>query len=534
MPRPFAAIERKIASMESAFSAREQKVSAPSAPTSMNFVDDSMPEQAAFIRDPARLKVGFCTRRAGKSFGVGRLLCQEAAATPNVSCLYIALTRDSAENIMWRDVLKVLDRELGLNAHFNETKLRMTLPNGSTIRLLGLDVAEDEKKKLLGGKYKVVGIDEAASFTIDLHQLVYEVLKPAVSDLRGTICMTSTPTNVHAGAFFDITKGQDPMQPGRWVHEDWSCHRWSYEQNPYMRAKVEEDIAELIAKKPLISETPGFKQHWRGQWCIDLSRLVYKFQLAFNSFDGVLPPMRAGDWHYQLGIDTGFKATAFTLTAHHDHLPALYVLESWKRRGMDITAMAEVEKWYRSRFDIEQSVVDGANKQAVVEMNNRHGLSLLPADKKDKFEFIDIMNDDFAQRRIFVSTAEWEPERVAEFTDLGRCGTDEYINKHKCGLLVAEYAKLVIDERKLLKLRKREEQAGLENHCCDSTLYPWRRAYPYLSTVLPQLAPKVGTPEWRQAEQQRQLDEEERELQAAITEARERRESNEELADLLR
>ena len=106
MSRPFAAIEKRIASMESAYAAREQKLAAPAIPTAVNFIDDTMPEQAAFIRDPARLKVAFCTRRAGKSYGEGRYLCQEAAATPNVSCLYIALTRLSAENIMWRDVLK--------------------------------------------------------------------------------------------------------------------------------------------------------------------------------------------------------------------------------------------------------------------------------------------------------------------------------------------------------------------------------------------------------------------------------------------
>lgn len=534
MPRPFAAIEKRIASMESAWAARESREAAPAMNREVDFVDDSMPEQAAFIRDPARLKVVFCTRRAGKSYGEGRLLCQEAAATPNVSCLYIALTRGSAENTMWRDVLKELDRELGLNATFNETKLRMTLPNGSTTTLLGLDTAEDEKKKLLGGKYKVVVIDEAASFTIDVHELVYEVLKPAVSDHRGTICLSSTPTNVHAGLFFDITKDQDPMKPGRWTHEDWSCHRWSYEQNPYMRAKVEEDIAELIAKKPLIEQTPGFQQHWRGRWCIDLSKLVYKFVLGRNSFDGVLPPMRAGAWHFTLGIDTGWKATAFTLCAHHDHLPNLYVLESWKRRAMDITAIAEVEQWYRSRFPLEQSVVDGANKQAVEEMNRRHGLSLEAADKRDKFEFIDIMNDDFAQQRVLISTAKWEPELVEQFTDAGRCGTEDYVSEFKCGLLVAEYSKLVIDETKLKKQLKREEQRGLENHCCDSTLYPWRKAYPYLSTVLPAVAPAIGTPAWHQAQAKHEAEREEVELEAAIAEARERREANEELADLIR
>jgi hypothetical protein len=67
---------------------------------------------------------------------------------------------------------------------------------------------------------------------------------------------------------------------------------------------------------------------------------------------------------------------------------------------------------------------------------------LQAADKRDKFEFIDIMNDDFIRERICVSTAEWEPERLPEFTDAARAGTEEYVSRHKCGLLLASVARV--------------------------------------------------------------------------------------------
>jgi hypothetical protein len=503
-------------------------------PRRVNFIDDSVPEQAAFIRDPARRKLVFSARRGGKSYGEGRFMCKEAWETPNVSCLYIGLTRDSAWRAMWRDVLKDLNRKLELGAKFNETKLLMTFPNGSTIQLLGLDATEDEQAKLLGGKYKVVIIDEAASFTIDLEDLVLKTLGPAVADHRGTICMSGTPSNVHAGLFFKLTHDQNPMVPGRWQREGWSCHRWCYEQNHYVRAQVEAEIADLIAAKgEVVKETPGFKQMWRGQWCVDDSMLVYKFGLGRNSFDGRLPTFHAGAWHYSLGIDTGWKASAFTLGAYHDHSPNLYVLESWKRRAMDVTAMADVVRWYESRFKLDSMTVDGANKQAVEEMNGRHGLSLDAADKRDKFEFIDIMNDDFAMGRVLVSTAEWPTDLVAQFTDAARCGAKEYVSEFKCGLLVKEYATLVLDERKLLRLRKREEHPNSENHCADSALYEWRKAYPYISTVLAPLPPKAGTPEWHLAEQRRAEEQNEEMLREAIEQRRQEREHEQELADLL-
>lgn len=487
----------------------EYSTASAEVPRRVEFVDDSLPEQAAFIRDTARLKLVFSARRGGKSYGEGRFMCQEAWRTPNVSCLYIGLTRESAWRAMWRDVLKELDRNLQLGCKFNETKLLMTVPNGSTIQLLGLDSAEDEKAKLLGGKYKVVVIDEAASYTIDLNELVYVTLKPAVADHRGTIIMSGTPSNLHVGIFFDLTRDQNPMVPGRWSRDGWSCHRWCYEQNHYVRKQVEEEIAELVAAKgPLVMETPGFKQMWRGQWCIDDSKLVYKFNAARDSFDGRLPRVAGRPWHYTLGIDTGWKASAFTLTAYHDHHSDLFVLESWKRRGMLISDIADVVKWYESRFELGAKVVDGANKQAVEEMNSRHAVGLVAADKRDKFEFIDIMNDDFMMKRIRVNTAKWEPEHVTQFTDAARCGTDEYVSEFKCGLLLGEYATLVLDERKLIRLRKREEHPNSENHCADSALYNWRQTYPYISTPPKEEAPKPQDPEfhaWQLKHQQAEI-----------------------------
>jgi hypothetical protein len=103
------------------------------------FLDPSFPVQSAFIADPAKLKVVLCTQRSGKSYGAGLYLYREAYETPGASCIYIALTRDSAKKIMWKDVLKPINRQLRLGTRFNETELTATLPNGSIIYVLGVD-----------------------------------------------------------------------------------------------------------------------------------------------------------------------------------------------------------------------------------------------------------------------------------------------------------------------------------------------------------------------------------------------------------
>ncbi len=501
-----------------------------------DFEDPNFATQLALVTDTASLIVALCTRRAAKSFSAAKRLLRAMYKHPGCSVLFIALTDDSAMNIIWKDVLKVIDRRWKLGATFIETKGEMRLPNGSILYVMGMDRDEGERNKLLGGKYAEVAIDECASFSTDLFELVYGILKPAVADYRGAICLYGTPGNVKVGLFFELTSGRDPMTPTRWAKDGFSGHCWNTFANPYMVDKWRAEIDELKASNPLIEQTPTFKQNYLGQWVIDDSKLVYKYQVGRNGFDGALPSFRMGRWHYLLGIDTGWKASAFTLCAYHDHARELYVLESWKRRGMIISDISEVVRDYEGRFDIETTVVDGANKQAVEEINRRHRVSMQPieaAEKRDKFQFIDLMNDDLIQHRIKVSNASWEPERAHVFTDVGKCGTADYVSPLKCGNLVSEYATLVVDERLLKSKGKREEHPNCENHCADSALYPWRKAYAYLSTVLRPEPAAIGSTRWYEEEQKRQQKREDEELNEAIRQRREERQVEMDEANLM-
>ncbi|MFT3838955.1 MAG: DEAD/DEAH box helicase family protein [Myxococcaceae bacterium] len=524
MPQPKGVTLRDVARRRLASRSAERPGSKPV------FLDEKFPAQCAFISDPAKLKTALCTRRSGKSYGAGLYLFKEAYETPGVSCLYIALTRDSAKKILWKDVLKPINRRLGLNARFNETELTATLPNGSVIYLLGVDSAEEEKQKLLGQKYKLVVIDEAAAFTVNLHELVYGVLKPAVADYRGTICLVGTPGNVKAGLYYELTGGHDGGAASTWTTRGWSGHSWSALENPYIRTNWLAEIEELKAANPTIEQTPLFQQHYLGRWVIDDSLLVYKYLPGRNDFDGTLPAFRSGRWHYVLGIDQGFRATAFTLVAYHDHCRELFVLESWKRRGMDVTDMANIAREYDERYALQETVIDGAAKQAVEEMSRRHGVNLEAAEKQGKMDFIDIINSELLQGRIRISTAKWEGVQLAEHTDVGRCGTGEYVTEYRCGNLISELTSLVIDERALMK-GKREEHPGCENDCCDSFNYPVRKTYPYLSTPLAPPPPRPGSFEFQQMRMEadrREMEEMfERERQELIARKREEQEFDE-------
>jgi len=122
----------------------------------LKFYDNKFPEQKAYILDDSPRVGLLCTRRAGKSFGIGLKLFRAAFAEPQCTCTYIGLTRKTAKKIMWKDVFKSIDRKMNLGCKFNESELSITCPNGSIIYLEGADSGKDEMDKVLGGKLKLV------------------------------------------------------------------------------------------------------------------------------------------------------------------------------------------------------------------------------------------------------------------------------------------------------------------------------------------------------------------------------------------
>lgn len=401
------------------------------------FYDPTFDKQTAFIQDLAKFKAALCTRRAGKSYGDGLELFDNAYNTESVSCLYVALTRDSAKRIMFRDVLGTINKRMGLNAKPNLTDLTWTLPNQSTIYLLGMDSSPEEAEKALGQKFKKVVIDEAGSFRRDLRQIIYGILSPACADLGGTISMTGTPTSLTKGFYFDVVNGKEP---------GWSNHQWSAFDNPYMAVNWQKEIDDLIAKNPLVIETPWFKQMYLGQYVVDESKLVYRFSEARNS-TAQLPD----GLNYVLGVDLGFDdPSAFSVVGYSRSSPNLYIVETYKKSGMIISDVAERIKYYQQRYNPYKIVIDNAAKQSVEELRRRFSLPLTPAEKAGKSEFIEIMNSEMIQGRIKAL-----PENE---------------------LLFEEYANLIWDE----KSTRREEHPACDNHLTDATLYAWRYCFQYL------------------------------------------------------
>lgn len=436
--------------------------------------DEAFPQQKAFADDPSNLKALWCTRRAAKSFTAGLYMVREALAHPGSNILFIGLTRDSAKAIIWKDILVAIDKKHGLGARFNKSELSMTLPNGSVIRVTGVDAEETDMLKLLGKKYRLVCIDEASMYTVDTRTLVYAILRPAMVDpsstgQRGTICMMGTSSNFPRGLFYDVTTGKE---------QGWSLHTWTAHDNPYVRETWAQELAEIAKDRPLYMETPQFKQFYLNQWVVDEDKLVYKLQESRNLYSSLPEKLSPDGWSYVLGVDTGWEDdNAFVLCAYHANDPHLYVVKTYNRPHMTFDqVVAKINEFLQDpNMAPNRVIIDGANKQGVESMRTRSSIPFEYADKQGKVDFIEMLNGDLIQGKIMI--------------------------QRDCRVLIQEMMGLVwMTDGEKIKYPKKEHPS-LSNHLCDAFLYAWRNGYHYHSSKVEDKVAKYSK-EWyaKQAE----------------------------------
>lgn len=410
-----------------------------------NLEEIAFKEQLKFISDNTRLKALFCTRRAAKSYTGGLYLVKQALDYPGCNCLFVGLTRQSAHGIIWKDILREIDQRYKLNIKFNETLLTATLPNGSVIWVTGADTDESEMNKLLGKKYKLVILDEASMFTINMLQLVYGILKPATADQRGTICLLGTSSNITRGLFYDITTHREP---------GWSLHTWTAHDNPHVRVQWQEELDDISNNRPLFMETALFKQWYLNKWVIDEDAKVYKYEKARNS--ALSLPQDCGEPHYVLGIDLGHSPdpSAFVVGCYYDAMDTLFIAHAEKHLKFDVTDVADKIRQLDYKYNFEVKIIDGSHKMAVEELNIRHKVNVIPADKLGKVDFINLCNAELIQGKIKLLPA-----------------ADELSTELDTLVWVTDNGKVK---------EPRKEHPALPNHLTDGFLYMWRHGYQYL------------------------------------------------------
>lgn len=405
-----------------------------------DFKDPLFHLQNEILADKSRFQGWQATRRGAKSTTFGKKACDVASNTPNSKTLYLALTLDSAKGILWDCVEKELTSR-GVKFRGYEREGRFELDNGSQIRFFGVDSNYKEMKKILGQAYDLVGIDECGSMTVDMETLVMQMILAALSDRQGSLVLLGTAENIPNTFFEKVMASIENSLP-------WKLWKWTTEQNPYMAQQFASDKELILKNNPLAINTSWFKTHWMNLWCADDDLIIIRYNQEINHVEK-LPDFK--DWIYGLGVDLGFNdATSFTIDAMSSKSPYLYRIKSFKAPGLDFTGTAKIIKDLNEEYKFTFAEVDGANKQGVQEMQNRHdlGIRLSVAEKTDKATFLRLMGDDYKEGRI---------KHVGD----------------GCRALEKEQSQLmwIKDSDK--------EDPRCENHCNDGALYIWRKMRNY-------------------------------------------------------
>lgn len=418
-----------------------------------DFIDYNFPRQAEILQDNNQYQAWLFTRRFGKSTTFAKKGCGIVANTPNSKVLYLALTLDSAKGILWDAVEKELtENKVPFRGYYDQGIFE--LKNGSVFRFFGVDSNYKEMKKILGQAYDLVGIDESGSMTIDVENLIMQMIDPALIDRQGSLVMLGTAENIPNTFYQKVTDGAHIDLP-------WIVQKGSTEESPYTGAAFKAKKDMLIARNPLVVNASWFKSHYLNIWAADDELIIVHFNEQINRIKK-LPDY--GDWIYGLGVDLGFNdASSFVVNAMSSKSPYLHTVCAFKAPELDLTGVSTKIKELNGRYGFTWAIVDGANKQGVQEMQNRHdlGLTLITADKTDKATFLRLMDDDYKQGKI---------------------------------LHVEGECKALEDEQKSLMWIKdsNEEDPRCQNHANDAQLYIWRKMRTYF---------KAESSEWKTKDQ---------------------------------
>lgn len=414
------------------------------------------PQQDLFVKDPSKYLAALCTRRAGKTNALARRFIETMKTHPNSLCRYIALTRDSAKDIMW-PVLTEMNERMELGAELSETNLTMTLPNGAKLKLYGADM-KNFVRRLRGAKSPANAVDEAQEFeSSHLEDLIDNILTPSILDYSdGWIAMTGTPGPIPRGLFYDVTTNNKG---------GYSVHKWSLFDNPFLPDPYG-FVDDLKRRRGWNDATATYMREYGGYWLLDADSLLIKYKAELNNY-AELP---VAEWVYILGIDIGLRdSDALAVVGWHERSSSVYLVDEIVTPDQDITTLSEqIERLIRI-YNPSKIVMDtgGLGAKIAEELRRRKGLPIHAADKKRKMENVAFLN---------------------EWLRLGR------FKAKQSSRFASDSMKVQIDWDKSTP-DKMALKPGFHSDIIDAVLYAFKES-PAFTYQEPMAGPKPGTKAW--------------------------------------
>ncbi len=386
--------------------------------------------QQKIIGDESRLKAWLAGRRAGKTFGAVRGLVSSALKHPGTLQLYIGITRPISKELAWTE-LKSVDTQKGLGLDFHETELKATFPNGSRIWVAG---APDQYtiEAFRGPKYKMVVVDECASYGTYLNYLIREILRPGLMDLQGSLLLIGTPSKRCQGIFYEVTSGANPKK-----YKRWEVYKSTVRDNPmvpYWRGKenwreiCEQVLEEIRDEEGWTVDSAAYRREYLGEWVPEDDDLLHRIpESAWISREQVKEWIETGNVTHLLGIDLGFHDdSAFVVSGYDQYVQRFFEVDSIYQDRLSLSQIVSHANVLVERYDPEIIVVDPAagGLHLVQELSQRYDIPCKPADKTHKATWIEFLDDAFTAHRAFLiagsrtgqqaSNLQWNKARTRE------------------------------------------------------------------------------------------------------------------------
>ncbi len=272
--------------------------------------------------DRHRWSVLVCHRRFGKTVCMINQLIKSALLSKlkNPRYAYIAPTFKQAKSIAW-DYMKQFTLKIP-NVRFNETELRVDLPNGSRITLLGSENCDGLRGIYLDGCV----IDEYANVN---ERLFPEIIRPALSDRKGYCVFIGTPQGMNNN-FYDLYNHAQGA-------EDWFHYKAKASQTKIVDPDELEKAEEIMGSNK-------FKQEFECDWIANIEGAVYgeivaemenKRQLGRVPYDPALPVSTAWD----LGVSDHTAIIFFQQLGS-----AINIIDYYEERGQGLPHYVDLVK----------------------------------------------------------------------------------------------------------------------------------------------------------------------------------------------
>ncbi len=476
-------------------------------------LEDNNPKSAAMVRDPAPHIAGLCPRRAGKSFAAAAAAVITGEAKPGSIVVIISLNLKQLRRLYWKggaSGLYALDKQFGLNLDFNSSYLRWEHENGSIGYLLGAE-DDDQLEVIRGMEADLYIIDECKSFAPSvLNTLIDDIIDPQRMSRDGRLMLIGTPGFIRSGPFYQATcshayDDKDPdrkpyMLPygtkdpwGRTAVDDllWSCHSWTLQEN---RAKPKQwaDAQRKKRNKRWADDHPTWRREYLGEWVDGGAGLVFRYgvekdtghvtwfpQVAKGNAAGL--PAEGAPWRLIGGLDFGYEApTAFVVAAYSARTRQLRHVVDISRRHMLVPDIADMITDIQDQYGpIERIFADAGNlgKMVVETLARQYGFPIEKAEKREKLDYIEIINGAFSRGEI----------QVIPNTPLER------------QLLTVAWALGDEDEDEMMELARKgklKEDDNIPNDSTDAFLYLYRGSLHHFGIRDEEDRPTEGTPEW--------------------------------------